>query len=413
MIDLALLRENREKIRNLILKKEPSFDIDKLIILDEQVRDLRAAVEVLRKQRNDISKKASGGLSEELRHHSIEVSKELKIKEKLLEELEVDFKNLALTCPNLLKEEVQDGGKENNKAVKVFNVKPSFNFEFKNHMELNKTLGWFDFDSAAKIAGSNFVLYKKDSVKIIYALTQLMLKNNAKYGFEPVLPPYLAKTKSLVNSSNLPKFAEDVYSLPADDLCLIPTAEVSLTNIHADSILHAADLPIRYTAWTSCFRREAGGYGATERGLIRIHEFEKVELYSICHPNNSDKELEYMVECAENILQLLGLHYQISLLAAQDCSFASAKTYDIEVWLPGQNRYYEVSSASNCTDFQARRAGMRFKESATSKTELVHTLNTSSLALPRLMIALMETYQQPDGSIKLPLVLQEICDNLW
>ncbi|HBS48470.1 TPA: serine--tRNA ligase [Candidatus Dependentiae bacterium] len=413
MIDLSLLRENCETIRSLILKKDPKFDISRLIILDEQVREMRSAVENLRKDRNEISKSASGGLSEELRNRSIEVGKELKIKEKLLEELEEEFKKLALTCPNILMEEVQEGGKENNKAVKTFSKKPSFDFEPKNHVELNKTLDWFDFDAATKIAGGNFVLYKKEAVKLIYALTQLMLKNNAKHGFEPVIPPYLATTKSLTNSSNLPKFAEDVYSVPADDLYLIPTAEVSLTNIHADSILNVEQLPLRYTAWTGCFRREAGGYGSLERGLIRIHQFEKVELYSIVHPQNSAAELDYMVECAENILQQLGLHYQVSLLAAQDCSFASAKTYDIEVWLPGQQKYYEVSSASNCTDFQARRAGIRFRESATAKPQLAHTLNTSSLALPRLMVALMETYQQEDGTIKFPKILQEMMDNLW
>jgi seryl-tRNA synthetase len=240
-----------------------------------------------------------------------------------------------------------------------------------------------------------------------------MLKNNVKYGFEPILPPYLVTEKALYNSGNLPKFRGDYYEIPAHNLCLIPTAEVSLTNMYANKILQTKQLPLRMTAWTSCFRSEAGAYGALERGLIRIHQFEKCELYSICEPETSNKELDMMVSCGENILQMLGLHYRISLLATQDCSFPSAKTLDIEVWLPGQQQYYEVSSCSNCTDFQSRRAQIRYRSNNDEKPKLVHTLNASSLALPRLMVALMETYQQIDGSIILPKALQKEMDLLW
>jgi seryl-tRNA synthetase len=241
----------------------------------------------------------------------------------------------------------------------------------------------------------------------MYALTMMMLKNNIKHGFEPVLPPYLVNEQSLIVSSNLPKFQDQIYSIPEDKLYLTPTAEVNLANMYRDKILAATELPIRMTAWTSCFRREAGGYGANERGLIRIHQFEKVELFSICEPDHANKEQERMLACAEDILQQLGLHYRVSLLAAQDCSFASAKTYDLEVWLPGQGTYYEVSSISNCTDFQARRGLIRYKRSADSKSELVATLNGSSLALSRLFVALLEVYQNPDGSVHIPEVLKK------
>jgi seryl-tRNA synthetase len=210
-----------------------------------------------------------------------------------------------------------------------------------------------------------------------------------------------------VVASNFPKFKDQVYAVPADNLYLTPTSEVNLSNIYRDTILPLEKLPIRMTAWTSCFRREAGGYGAQERGLIRIHQFEKVELYSLCAPEDSFNEQDKMLACAESILQKLGLHYRVSLLAGQDCSFASAKTYDLEVWLPGQKAYYEVSSISNCTDFQARRGHIRYKKSHDGKPTLVHTLNGSSLALSRLMVAIMEVYQQADGSIAIPEVLKK------
>ena len=297
-------------------------------------------------------------------------------------------------------------------SLTIFNLH-KFNFSSKNHLELNEKLGWFDFEVAAAMTGTQFVFYKKDAVKLMYALTRMMLQNNVKHGFEPVIPPFLVNRQALVNASNLPKFEGEYYSVAEEDLNLIPTSEVSLTNLYAHKILPAASLPVRHTAWTSCFRREAGGYGSLERGLIRIHQFEKVELYSICKPEDSNQELERMVLAAEEILLQLGLHYRVMLLAAEDCSFGSARTYDIEVWLPGQDRYYEVSSCSNCTTFQARRSGIRYRESVDDKPQYAHTLNASSLAIPRLMVALIECYQQEDGTIKFPPVLVEMMQELW
>lgn len=413
MIDLSRLREETAYIKERILAKEPTFPVDELVSLDKRVRQTQQDVESLRKEKNDLASLGSKGITPEVREKSIALGKNLKAKEQELETLEIDVKKLSLACPNIPHDDLPLGGKEANKPVRTIGQRPVFSFAPKNHVELNEKLGWFDMRIASSMSGSQFVLYKGDGVKVIYALTRLMLKNNVRYGFQPIIPPYLVTEKALYNSGNLPKFEGDYYRIAEENLCLIPTAEVSLTNMYADSILDSSQLPLRMTSWTSCFRKEAGGYGATERGLIRIHQFEKVELYSIVKPEDSTTELEYMVGCAENILKDLGLHYQVSLLAAQDCSFCSAKTYDVEVWLPGQDRYYEVSSCSNCTDFQARRSQIRYREKPESKPKIAHTLNSSSLALPRLMVALMEIYQQADGTVKLPDILLNEMSGLW
>ncbi len=407
MIDLGLLREQPERIIGLIKKKDPSYDAQKLYDWDIQLRKLRIEVEELRHKKNDLAKQGKAGVTDALRAQSIKVSKDLKEKEEALVILERDFKALYLSCPNVPEEDIPTGGKESNKVVKTFGAQKEYGFSLKNHVELGTALGWLDFDAATRMTGSNFALYKGDGVKLMYALTMFMLKNNMKHGYSPILPPYLVNEQSLVVASNFPKFKDQVYAVTEDKLYLTPTAEVNLTNMYRDMILAATDLPIRMTAWTSCFRREAGGYGAQERGLIRIHQFEKVELVTLCEPEQAQKEQERMLACAEDILQQLGLHYRISLLAAQDCSFASAKTFDIEVWLPGQKQYYEVSSISNCTDFQSRRGAIRFKRSPESKSELVATLNGSSIALSRLFVALLEVYQNPDGSVTIPEVLKK------
>jgi len=409
MIDLAALRKDPSLIRRL-KDKEPSFDIDRLLKLDEERRLINQEVEQLRARKNELAKSAQSGLTDDIRQESIVTGKKLKEKEKSFEKVAEEFRKSYLCCPNIPQVDVPVGDKTANKVVKVFGEKPSFDFKICNHVELGSELGWFDFEAAAKMTGAGFSLYKGDAVKLIYALTRMMLKHNVKNGFDPIIPPYMVNYKSLEVASNFPKFYNDVYAIKDEDLYMSPTAEVNLTNIYRDEIIPVQDLPIRMTAWTSCFRREAGGYGAQERGLIRIHEFEKVELYSIVDPKKSNEELDKMVTCAETILQRLGLHYRISLLSTGDMSFPSAKTYDLEVWMPGQGAYFEVSSCSNCIDFQARRGKMRFRRDAESRPELVNTLNASSLALPRLMVALMETYQQEDGSIDLPADLKLYMD---
>ncbi|MBM17925.1 MAG: serine--tRNA ligase [Epsilonproteobacteria bacterium] len=407
MLDLTDLRKDPVQFKKEILKKEPSFDVDSLLLLDEQFRSMTLLIESLRKEKNDLASKAKNGITEEIRAQSIQVGKNLKEKEEQLSSVENQFKTLLLSCPNILSKDVPAGNKENNKEVKIVGNKQSFDFTPKDHVTLGNALGWFDFLGAAKMTGSNFALYKGDGVKLMYALTSLMIKNNMKHGFDPILPPYLVNTKSMTTSGQLPKFADGAYKIQDEDLYLTPTSEVNLLNYYRDTIFKTEELPKRLTAWTSCFRREAGNYGHAERGLIRIHQFEKVELVAVTKPEDSEQELDRMMACAEDILQQLGLHYRVMLLAAQDTSFQSHKTYDIEVWMPGQSSYYEVSSASNCTDFQARRAKMRYREHEGAKTSYVHTLNASSLALPRLMVALLETYQQKDGSVVLPDCLKE------
>lgn len=410
MIDLELLRNDPEGIIALLRKKDPHFDGRRLFELDAGVRTVRLAIEDMRRRKNELAEKGKKGVTDALRHESQQLAKELKEREQELAKIEQDFKALYLRCPNLLAPDVPGGNKESNKVVKEWGEKPKFSFPVKNHVDLGNALGWLDFERAALMTASNFALYKKEAAQLLYALTFFMLKHNRKHGYDVIVPPFMVNETSLEIASNFPRFKDQVYAVPEDGLYMTPTAEVNLTNLYRNTIFAANDLPVRMTAWTSCFRREAGGYGATERGLIRIHQFEKVELYTICEPEKSFDELDRMMACAEGILQALGLHYRVSLLAAQDCSFPSAKTYDIEVWLPGQMTYYEVASCSNCTDFQARRGLIRYKKSADSKTSLVHTLNASSLALPRLMVALMETYQKEDGTIALPEILMK---GLW
>ncbi len=407
MIDLGLLREDTTRVIASLKKKDPDYDVQLLFDLDKDVRALRVQVEQLRKQKNELARKGKTGITSELREESIEVGRQIKIKEIELQALEKTFQEHYLMCPNITYDDVPVGNKEANVVVKEVGSKPTFDFSVKNHLELGTAINWIDFQAATKISGSNFALYKGDAVKLMYALTMFMLKNNMKQGYELVLPPVLVNEQSLEMTGNFPKFKDQVYEMEKDALYLSPTSEINLANMYRDTIVTADKLPIRMTSWTSCFRREAGHYGATERGLIRIHQFEKVELYTICEPEKSAQELERVLACAESLLQQLDLHYRVSLLAAQDCSFQSAKTYDIEVWLPGQKEYYEVSSCSNCTDFQARRGLIRYKKQIDEKTRLVHTLNGSSLALPRLMVAIMETYQQADGSIAIPGVLKK------
>ncbi|MEX0849468.1 MAG: serine--tRNA ligase [Candidatus Dependentiae bacterium] len=407
MIDLSLLRKEPEKTVALLQKKDPDFDAQRLYELDKQVSSLRLEIESLCQKKNELAQQAKSGVTPEIREQSIAVGKELKEKQAQLDVIEPEFKRHWMFAPNLPFNDIPEGNKEANKVVKMVGEKPHYDFQVQNHLDLGNKLGWFDFEASARMSGSNFPLYKGDAVRLIYSLASFMYKHNMKHGYEPILPSYLVNESALEVASNFPKFRDQVYEIGEDNLFLTPTAEVNLTNLYKDQILSVEQLPVRMTSWTSCFRREAGGYGAQERGLIRIHQFEKIELYTIAEPEKADKEQERMLTCAEEILQKLGLHYRVSLLAAQDCSFPSAKTYDIEVWLPGQKEYYEVSSCSNCTDFQARRGKIRYRKSAGSKPTLVHTLNASSLALPRLMVAIMETYQQEDGTIAIPEILKE------
>jgi seryl-tRNA synthetase len=407
MIDLTLLRENPERVIAALAKKDPHYDVAKLITLDKRLRVIKSDVEQLRCAKNELAKQGKSGITPELREQSIALNNQLKDKEQLLETLGHSFKEYYLACPNLLLDEVPAGNKEENAVVSMFGEKPTFSFTPHNHLDLGEKLGWLDFETSAKIGGASLALYKGEGVTLLFSLAMFMLKHNRKHGFNFVLPSVFVNEKSLETTGNFPKFRDQVFAVPSDDLFLTPTSEVNLTNMYRDHIFAVCELPMRMTAFTSCFRREGGAYGSSERGLIRMRQFEKVEIVSMCDPETSEQEHQRMLACAEGILQALGLHYRVMLLAGQDASWASAKTYDLEVWCPGQGEYKEVSSISNCIDFQARRGMIRFKENPDSKTQLVHTLNGSSLALPRLMVALMETYQQADGSIVLPEILKK------
>lgn len=407
MIDLTLLRENPERIIAALSKKDPHYDVKQLITLDKELRALKNDVELTRCTKNELAKQGKSGITPELREQSIALNNQLKEKEQKLEDLELQFNEHYLSCPNILLDEVPAGNKEENAVVSTWGQKPEYSFTPKNHLDLGEKLGWLDFQTAAKVGAASLALYKGDGVSLLFSLAMFMLKHNKKHGFKFVLPSVFVNEKSLETTGNFPKFRDQVFAVPGDDLFLTPTSEVNLTNMYRDHIFAASELPVRMTAFTSCFRREGGAYGSSERGIIRMRQFEKVEIVSMCNPEDSEGEHQRMLACAEGILQALGLHYRVMLLAGQDASWASAKTYDIEIWCPGQNEYKEVSSISNCIDFQARRGMIRFKDKPDSKTQLVHTLNGSSLALPRLMVALMETYQQPDGSIMIPEVLKK------
>lgn len=410
MIDITALREQPE-LKRLLALKDPAFPIDRMLELDEQVRHMRKDLEELRHEKNKLAK-SHGPISQEEKARSRQMSEMIAEKERLLAHATSDFEALYLVCPNIPLPDVPAGNKESNKVVSTWGKQPSFDFKPRNHVELNEKVRWFDFEAAARMTASNFVFYHEQGARLIYILAHFMLNNNKKHGFATVLPPYLVNERALLGVGQFPIFKGAVYEIPEDKLYTTPTSEANLTALHQDHTFVEAELPVRHSAWTSCFRREAGTYGSTERGLIRIHQFEKVELYTVTTPLEAFKEQARMLAAAEDILQQLGLHYRVSLLAAQDCSFASAKTYDIEVWMPGQGAYYEVSSASYCTDFQARRSGIRYKAADGGKSRFAHTLNASSLALPRLMVALMETYQQADGSLLLPDVLKSVTISL-
>ncbi|MCX7887933.1 MAG: serine--tRNA ligase, partial [Verrucomicrobiae bacterium] len=321
--------------------------------------------------------------------------------------VEQQLESALLMLPNLPHESVPPGkNSAHNVVVRVWGEKPHFDFVPRPHWELGENLRILDFARAAKISGSGFILYTAAGARLERGLINFLLDlHTRQHGYTEIFPPFLITRQCMIGTGQLPKFEEDMYRLRDDELYLAPTAEVPLCNLHRDEILRPDQLPIYYCAYTPCFRREAGAAGKDTRGMIRVHQFDKVELVKLCTPESSYEELEKMVADAERVLQLLGLHYRVVLLCTGDMGFASAKTYDIEVWAPGQNAYLEVSSCSNCEDFQARRANIRYK-TADGKNRFVHMLNGSGTALARLYVALLETYQQADGTVKLPEILK-------
>jgi seryl-tRNA synthetase len=392
---------------------DPSIDatLDAMLELDRQRRDLLVRVESLKAERNAASdevarrkraKQSADDLMERLKVSGDEV----RALDLQLREVETALDERALSVPNFPVDQVPDGDASANRLVRAWGIPVEFDFQPKPHWELGASLGLFDLPAGVKITGSGFPLFTGMGAKLGRALANFMLDlHTREHGYLEVSPPYLVNRATITGTGQLPRFAEEVYASPADDLFLIPTAEVPVTNIHRDEILEAKALPAGYVAYTPCFRREAFSHGKDTRGLIRVHQFDKVELVRIVRPENSPAEHELMTAHAEAVLQRLGLPYRVVELAAGDTGFASARTYDLEVWAAGVGTWLEVSSSSTFTDFQARRANIRYRPSPKAKPEFVHTLNASGVAFPRTIIALLENNQAPDGSVRVPEVL--------
>lgn len=414
MLDIKLIRKHPEKIEQLIQRKEPGLNLSLILELDEQVRHIKTETEHLKALRNEQSKKI-GELkqkkepTESLMEDVRQIGERISRLDHQLAETETAFIDALSRLPNLPLDEIPvSQNKEDNVVIKEVGQKPTFHFAPKHHLELNDALHLFEFQKTAKTTGAGWPAYRGMGARLEWALLNYMIDIQQLNGFEFWLPPHLVHPPIMFGSGQIPKFDGQYYEVADDEhkLYLIPTAEVVLNGLHYDEIIPEEKLPIKYAAYTPCFRKEAGAAGAQERGLIRVHQFNKVEMFCFTMPEQSDQVFEEMVAVAEEILKGLGLHYRLSLLVTGDMSFTAAKTVDIEVWLPGQNRYYEVSSISNCTDYQARRSHIRYKGKE-GKTECIHTLNGSGLATPRLMVALLENNQNPDGSVRLPPVLAE------
>jgi seryl-tRNA synthetase len=386
--------------------------VDKVLRLDEERRSILRELEALRAERNALSKeigkrKSKGEQTAELEGKVKEIKEKIEGLEDKLSEVEEQLKSVMLSIPNIPHQSVPVGKDETeNVEVRRWGVPRDFDFEPKAHYEIGEALGILDFERGASLAGSRFTVMWGWGAKLERALINFMLDFHTSRGYKEVWVPHLVKPEILEGTGQLPKFEEDLYFCERDGLYLIPTAEVPLTNLFRDTIFEEKDLPIYLTAYTPCYRREAGAYGKDIRGIIRQHQFDKVELVKIVHPDTSDQELERLTADAEEILKLLGLPYRVVALCTGDLGFASAKTYDIEVWFPSQNKYREISSCSNCTDFQARRMNTRFKDSEGRK-RFVHTLNGSGLAVGRTLAAILENYQQKDGSVVVPEVLRD------
>jgi seryl-tRNA synthetase len=412
MLDAKLIRENPEMVRDSLKKRGTTFDLDRLIELDEKRRDLIKEVEALKNQRNTTSDviartRKSGADSKDRIEDLRGLGRKITGLEQELRVIESEWETMSLEIPNMPHASVPVGADEGqNDVVKMWGDKPSFDFEPLAHWDLGENLGILDFKRAAKITGARFTLYKSHGALLERSLINFMLDLHVlEHGYTEVLPPFMVNRESMTGTGQLPKFEEELFKLGDPDYFLIPTAEVPVTNIFRDEILREDDLPIKFAAYTPCFRKEAGAHGKDTRGLTRQHQFNKVELVKFSRPDDSYGQLEGLLLDAEDVLKKLNIHYRVSSLCTGDLGFSSAKTYDIEVWLPGQNTYREISSCSNFEEFQARRAKIRYKNGK-GKTEYVHTLNGSGLAIGRTVMAVMENFQLADGSISVPDVLK-------
>ncbi len=406
MLDLKFIRENEELVRKAIANRKDTAPLDEILELDSERRKKLLELEDLRHERKESAQKRK------MDKEAAEEGRDLRIMIKGLEEevrnLDNQLEELLLQVPNIPHSSVPVGKDESaNIVVRSWGEPKKFDFQPAPHWKLGESLGIIDFDRGVKLSGSRFYVLKGLGARLQRALISFMLDlHTSEHGYQEVYPPFMVKRECMVGSGNLPKFADNLYHDDEDDLWFVPTAEVPVTNLHRDEIIPPGVLPIYYAAYTACFRREKMSAGKDTRGIKRGHQFDKVELYKFTEPATSDQELEKMVNDAEQVCQKLGLPYRVTQLCTAELGFASTKSYDIEMWAPGCEEWLEVSSCSNCRDFQARRASIRYRPSPGAKPQFVHTLNGSGLALPRVMIAVIENYQQADGSILVPEVLQ-------
>ena len=412
MLDPKVIRDKTEMIFESLEKRGYSFDMEKLLKIDEQRRKLIQESEGIKNERNELSNeiaqlKKSGLHPQDKIEHLRGKGKQIEELEQELRTVESEWNNLVLTMPNIPHSTVPTGkGDEDNKVVKVWGEKPVFNFQPQPHWDIGEKLDILDFKRAAKITGSRFTLYKAFGALLERSLINFMLDlHTREHGYTEVLPPFMVNRESMTGTGQLPKFEEELFKIDGLDYFLIPTAEVPVTNIYSSEILKEDDLPVKFVAYTPCFRKEAGAHGKDTRGLTRQHQFNKVELVKFSNPEESYGELEGLLLDAEDVLKKLNIHYRVSALCTGDLGFSSSKTYDIEVWLPGQNVYREISSCSNFENFQARRAKIRYRK-AGGKIDFVHTLNGSGLAIGRTVMAVMENYQTEEGKIVVPDVLK-------
>ena len=419
MLDLKFVRDNAERVSLMLRDRQVDLDLKPLLELDEDRRSILKEVEELKRRRNVASeeiariKKEHGNATERIEEMR-EVSQQIKTLDQQLAVIQQRFDEILMLIPNMPHDSVVVGRDEkDNPVVKVWGKPPELDFEPKPHWDIAESLGILDFERAARMTGARFALYWGIGAAMERALISFMLDLHTRlHGYLEVLPPFIVNSTSLIGTGQLPKFKQDLFKLEDFDYYLVPTAEVPVTNIHANEVLEEDDLPKYYTAYTPCFRSEAGSYGKDTRGLIRQHQFNKVELVKFVKPETSYVELENLLANAETVLQELGLPYRVVSLCTADLGFSASKTYDIEVWLPGQNTYREISSCSNFEDFQARRANIRYRRKGQSRTDFVHTLNGSGLAVGRTLVAILENCQQRDGSVVVPRILRPYLGNV-
>ena len=411
MLDLRFIRENIDMLQEMLVNRGSNIDLQEFVKLDTERREILSKVEMLKNKRNTESaevarRKKAGEDASEIIAEMGKVSAEIKELDAKLAEVEEKVTYFQMTFPNMYHSSTPIGkDEEDNVEIRRWGTPREFTFQPKEHWEIGENLEILDFERGAKLGGSRFVVYRGAAARLERALISFMLDTHTtEHGYTEHLTPFIVRREICEGTGQLPKFEEDMYKT-TDDMFLISTSEITLTNIHRQEILNESDLPKYYTAYSPCFRREAGSYGRDMKGLIRLHQFNKVEMVKLATPETSYDELEKMVANAETILQRLGLPYRVIQLCSGDMGFGAAKTYDLEVWLPGQNKFREISSCSNCGDFQARRMGLKYRPEGNSKSEFCHTLNGSGLAVGRTLVAIMENYQQEDGSFLIPEVL--------